>query len=579
MAELPSFARRFFEADETFTVIGAGEIGGKAAGLRRAREVLGGRPASLRFERLSIEVPTLTVIGTAVFQEFLVLNRLDPQELAARDDREIAHAFQSGDLPPAILGDLWALVREVRSPLAVRSSSRLEDALAHPFAGVYATKMTPNNQHDPESRFRRLTEAVKFVFASTFLEGARAYRAALGGAATGEAMAVIVQEVVGRRHGPRFYPDVSCVARSLNFYPFGPARPEDGMMSLALGLGKQIVDGGRCFTVSPRHPQAGPPFASTRAVLDETQASFWAVNMGPPPPHDPAAETEYLVLGTLDHAEQDGALGFAASTYDPTRDRIVPGLAAKGPRVLDFAPLRVWDELPWGAAVRGLLARFEDALGAPVELELAATFGDGGGRLGFLQVRPMPAGGDETAISDFELADPAAVVVSERALGHGALAGLRDVVFLKPSFDMRESRAAAQDLVEMNRTLLAEERPYLLIGFGRWGSSDPWLGVPVAWGQVAGARALVEASPAGRGIELSQGSHFFHNLLGLGVPYLQVAQGGADRIDWEFLLALPRVRETPRVIHAASNAALCVRVDGRHGRGLVLSPRGEADRG
>ncbi|HJS57089.1 MAG TPA: PEP/pyruvate-binding domain-containing protein [Vicinamibacteria bacterium] len=567
----PSFARRFFGAEETFTVVGSGEIGGKAAGLRRAREALLARPAGLRFECLPIEVPTLTVIGTAVFEEFLRLNRLDPAELATRDDREIAHAFQRGELPPTILGDLWALVREVRTPLAVRSSSLLEDALSHPFAGVYATKMTPNGQLDPEARFRRLTEAIKFVFASTFLESARAYRTALGGALR-EAMAVIVQEVVGRRHGPRFYPDVSCVARSLNFYPFGPARPEDGVMSLALGLGKQIVDGGRCFTVSPRHPRSGPPFASTRDVLDETQASFWAINVGPPPAYDPTAESEYLVGATLDQAEQDGALTFAASTYDPGRDRIVAGLAAKGPRVLDFAPLRLWEELPWNDAVAGLLAYFEDTLAGPVEIELAATLGaDRRGRLGFLQVRPVVASGAEAAISDEELKSPAAVVVSERALGNGAVTGLRDVVFLRPPFELRDSRAAARDLVEINRALLAEGRPYLLIGFGRWGSSDPWLGVPVEWGQVAGARALVEASPEGRGIELSQGSHFFHNLLGLGVPYLQVAGSGGGRIDWEYLLALPRVRETPRVIHARCGEALRVRADGRRGRGLVLA--------
>jgi hypothetical protein len=579
VAELASFARRFFDAEAAFTTLGSGEIGGKAAGLRRARELLLARPASLRFERLAIEVPALTVVGTAVFEEFLALNRLDPARLCERDDREIAHAFQKGELPPAILGDLWALVREVRSPLAVRSSSRLEDALAHPFAGVYATKMTPNHQLDPESRFRRLVEAIKLVFASTFLEGARAYRAALGGAAAREAMAVIVQEVVGRRHGPRFYPDVSCVARSLNFYPFGPARPEDGLMSVALGLGRQIVDGGRCFTVSPRHPAAGPPFASARAVLDETQTSFWAVNMGPAAAYDPVAETEYLLEGTLEQAEQDGALALAASTYDPARDRVVPGLAARGPRVIDFAPLRLWDELPWSAAVHGLLAHFEDALGAPVEIELAATFDGGRGRLGFLQVRPMSVLGADVAISDEELSSPAALVVSERTLGNGALAGLRDVVFLRPPFDMSQSRAAARDLVEVNRTLLAEGRPYLLVGFGRWGSSDPWLGVPVEWGQVAGARAFVEASPEGRGIELSQGSHFFHNLLGLGVPYLQVAPGRTGRIDWEYLLALPRRLETPRVIHAVCEAGLGVRVDGRRGRGLVLAPGDEGGRG
>lgn len=570
MADLPSFARRFFGGPETFTMLGSGEVGGKASGLRAALDALAERPPALRFERLAIEVPRLLVIGTGAFDEFLSLNRLESAAFAERDDREIAHAFQRGDLPPVILGDLWALVQEVRVPLAVRSSSRLEDALAHPFAGVYATKMTPNNQFDPESRFRRLIEAVKFVYASTFFEAARSYRASLGRADSDEKMAVLVQEIVGRRHGPRFYPDVSCVARSLNFYPFGPARPEDGVMSLALGLGKQIVDGGRCYTVSPRYPQVGPPFASPREALAETQVRFWAVNMGPPPAFDPIAETEYLVEAAIDEAEADDTLGWTASTYDPQRDRVTPGLAGRGPRVLDFAPLRLFDEIPWSAALRGLLQLFEERLGGAVEIELAATIADGAGRLGFLQVRPMAAAGDDASVDEDDLRRPDAVVASERALGHGTLLGLRDVVLVRPELDMRDSRAAARELAEINRELVAQGRPYLLVGVGRWGSADPWLGIPVEWGQVSGARAIVEAASPTRGIEMSQGSHFFHNLTGLGVPYLSVPEVGAGRIDWAYLLDLPREREMERVVHARSEGGLTVRADGRHGRAVVL---------
>jgi hypothetical protein len=577
MAELPSFDRRFLGGAETFTVLGSGEIGGKAAGLRGARGALVERPPALRFERLAIEVPTLTVIGTDVFDDFLALNRLAPESLAGRDDREVAHAFQRGELPPGILGDLWALVRELRVPLAVRSSSRLEDALAHPFAGVYATKMTPNNQLDPESRFRRLVEAVKFVYASTFFEAARSYRAALGRVDADEKMAVVVQEVVGRRHGPRFYPDVSCVARSFNFYPFGPAGPADGVMSLALGLGKQIVDGGRCYSVSPRHPQVGPPFSSPREALGETQARFWAVNMGSPPAFDPVAETEYLLEAGLDVAEQDETLRWTASTYDPQRDRIATGIGARGPRVLDFGPLRLFDELPWSAAVGGLLELFQERLGGPVEIELAATIEGGTARLGFLQVRPMAASGDDARVGEDELRRPDAVVASAGALGNGTLLGLRDVVLVKPDLEMRDSRAAAQELAQINGQLVAERCPYLLVGVGRWGSADPWLGIPVEWGQVSGARAIVEAASPRRSIEMSQGSHFFHNLLGLGVPYLSVPEPGPGRVDWEYLLGLPRRRETRHVVHAWCEEGLTVRSDGLHRRAVVL--RGEPARG
>ncbi len=578
--DLPRFDRRFFEGRETFTTIGSGALGGKAAGLLLAREALAARPGGLRFESLEISVPTLTVLATDAFDLLLERNRLRDLAGAEADDRRIAQAFQKAELPAEVVGDLWALVRGVHAPLAVRSSSLLEDAMEHPFAGVYATKMIPNDQYDPEVRFRKLVEAIRFVYASTFFREARAYQGAVGARPEQEKMAVIVQEVVGYRHGPRFYPEVSGVARSYNFYPTGHATPGEGVVDLALGLGKTIVDGGRTWTYSPAHPRAVPPFGSAGQMLELTQTEFWAVGMGQPPVYDPLTESEYLVRGDLGAAEEDGTLAHVASTYDPQSDRVSMGLGASGPRLLDFAPLLRLDDWPFNAAVRGLLDLFQERLGAPVEIELALTFPDGSGRparLGFLQVRPMSVSTRAVEVADEELAGPRTLLGSERSMGNGVIEGIRDVVYVKPgSFEARHTPAIAAELERFNRELVEAGRPYLLLGFGRWGSSDPWLGIPVNWSQIAGARVIVEAAVPAMNVEMSQGAHFFHNLLSFRVAYFSVPEYGAPAIDWDWLGRLPARRETGFVRHVETPEPLVVKVDGRTGRGAVLRAAGAA---
>lgn len=569
-SDVPAFGRRFSAGADAVTAIGAGALGGKASGLVFAHDVLRARGDALRFSELAIEVPLAAVLATDVFDAFVARNSLADVVAADPGDRELAVAFQRADLPAEVVGDLWELARQVKQPLAVRSSSLLEDALHHPLAGMYLTKMTPNNQHDPGSRFRLLVEAIKLVYASTFFRGAAAYRQALGPAAASEKMAVIVQEVVGRRHGPRFYPDLAAVARSFSFYPLAGTERDEGVVDLALGLGKTIVDGERCWTACPRRPGAVPPFASARDVLRHTQTALWSVNMGPPPPHDPVAETEYMTREPLGKAEQDGTLALAASTYDGASDRLRPGLGTTGTRVIDFAPLRLWEPLPFMPAVSGLLEVFQERAGSPVEIELALTHEDGRGRLGFLQVRPMAQGGERTALTQAALADPGVVVASARALGNGTVGPLHELVYVKRSaLDMARSRAVAREVAEANARLRAAGRPYLLLGFGRWGSADPWLGIPVTWDQVSAARVIVEASLPGRAVDMSQGAHFFHNLLALSVPYLSVPEDGTSRIEWAWIESLPRAHESEFVCQAAVPGGLVVDVDGFTGCGRI----------
>ncbi|HOX25020.1 MAG TPA: PEP/pyruvate-binding domain-containing protein [Candidatus Krumholzibacteria bacterium] len=568
---LPAFRRQLLDPVAGPTRIGAGALGGKASGLVALHEdVIHSLPPAATAEFV-IDVPRLVVVATDVFTSFIHDNGLADAEWSELSDRRIAGICQQAHLPPICLGDLRSLTETVHQPLAVRSSSLLEDALAHPFAGVYATKMIPNRRLDPDYRFGQLDSALKFVFASTFFAGARSYREAVGVADHPEAMAVVVQEVIGRRHGARFYPDISGVARSWNPYPMGRSRPEDGVVNLALGLGKQIVDGGLSWTYAPNRPQAPPPAAGPQDLLRNSQTTFWAVNMGPPPLPDPLREEEHLVQADLTAAEEDGVLPLLVSTFDGETGRLRPGVQGQGPRLLDFSPLLQHRLLPLNDVVRAVLAAAEAAAGQAVELEFAVTLAEGAPpRLGLLQMRPMAVAEGDVEVSEADLAAPDLLLASEHVLGNGTRDDLRDVVYLRPDvFDARHTPRIAAELETLNRGLVAAGRPYLLLGFGRWGSSDPWLGVPVTWPQIGGARVIVEATLPGLEPELSQGSHFFHNLIGLRILYLSVPHRGPRRIAWERLDRLPAIDDTGLVRHVRLDRPLSVRVDGRRGRGVV----------
>jgi hypothetical protein len=574
MLEVPRYARSFFDPASRLTRIGDGELGGKARGLVRARDVLAGH-APAPGSGFELDVPALVVLATGFFERFVESNGLGSLLEDGADDRHVADAFHAAPIPAELVGDLRALAAEVRVPLAVRSSSALEDALGQPFAGVYGTKMIPGDQPDPESRFRALVDAVKFVWASTWFDEARSYLAATTHRGERERMAVIVQEVVGERHGERYYPEISGVARSIGFYPVGGSRPEEGVGHLALGLGKTIVDGGVCWTFSPTRPRATAPFASARERMKATQTEFWSVRVGSAPPYDPMSEAEFLVRAGLGEAESDGALGLLASTYDPAADRLWPGVGRPGARVLDFAPVLVGGELPLAETVRFLLSACEDELGAPVEIEFALSLHPRRtARFGFLQVRPLFVSAEVVDLDAGERAAGRVVVVSEPALGNGRRR-LEDAVYVVPErFDPAATPQIALELESLNRSLLEQGRHCLLIGFGRWGSSDPWLGIPVRWDQISSAGAIVEASLPGMSKEPSQGSHFFHNLSSFAVLYLTVPASEEDAVDWALLAAQPEVAATEHLRHVRFSPPLEVAVDGRTRRGVVRLSEG-----
>jgi hypothetical protein len=564
------FRRDAFGPQAPFTVIGDGELGGKANGLASIRVALGERLGAGRLGGVEVTIPPLTVISTALFDFFMNGNDLAEIVAAELPDDRIAHAFLRAELPVELVGDLRALAGLTHRPLAVRSSSLLEDVAGQPLAGVYATKMVPNSHVDLDTRFRQLVEAVKLVWASTFFAQARAYRRVLAG--TDEKMAVIVQEMAGAPHGERFYPHVSGVVRSLNYYPSGPGRPEDGVAELALGLGKWIVDGEPAWSFSPTYPKAPPPFNDIGDLLKLTQTAFWAVNLGASP-YDPARETEHMLRCELAAAEEDDTLRLVASTYDPQSDRLVAGVGRQGARVIDFAPLLRHGLVPLADTVRAVTAACEDATSGPVEIELALTVDPRGlapARCAFLQVRSLVAPGESVEIAAAELDGPGVLAASEQALGNSVVTDIRDIVYLPPErFAPDRTATIAREIEEINAALVAVGRPYLLIGFGRWGTSDPWGGVPVKWAQISGARAIVETQLEGMRPTLSQGSHFFHNMTSFRVLYLCLPHGGRFTVDWAWLQAREVVRETAHVRHVRAAAPLRIAVDGRRGLGVI----------
>jgi hypothetical protein len=571
--ELLSFDRQFFTGREKFTRMGKGSIGGKAQGLLNIKDVV--ETVNLRSQpEVITNIPTLSVIATDYFDLFMEQNDLYDLALSELRDDQLARAFQKANLPVQLVGDLRALISQVHTPLAVRSSSMLEDAMFEPFASVYKTKMIPNNQLDTDTRFRKLVEAIKYIYASTFFKDAKKYIQATQHTTADEKMAVIIQEVVGIRKDDRFYPQISGVARSHNFYPTGLAKPQDGVVDLALGLGKMVVDEGIAWTYSPRYPQANPPYNTLSELLKQSQSKFWAIYMGEPFMYDPIKEVEYMRKYDLHVAEEDGSLTHIASTYKAQDDKIVIGIWEKGPRLLDFAPILKLNDVPLNGLIKSLLTKCEDELGCLVEIEFAATLNQRRGtpaRFGFLQVRPMVVSTEIVEVHPEDLAAENVLLASESALGNGAIETIRDIVYVKPeTFDVKHTQTIANEIERMNQKLVKSKNPYVLIGFGRWGSSDPSGGIPVNFAQISGAKVIVESTLPDMNFMLSQGSHFFHNITSFQVFYISLGHWDKYKIDWGWLNRQKTISETGFIRHVKLSSSLQIKIDGRASRGVII---------
>jgi hypothetical protein len=536
-------------------------------------ELLSRGELEARLPAVRVVVPPSAVVGTDVFDRFLAEGDLLGFALRETDDGRILERFLEAELPGDVLGDLATFVERVGYPVAVRSSSLLEDAHDLPAAGIYPTHMLPNVEPDPGLRLEQLARAIKNIYASTFYHEAKAYLDATPNRVEDEKMAVVIQQVVGRRHGRFVYPDMSGVARSLNFYRVGDLRVEDGIASVALGLGKTVVEGGRTVRFSPARPGLLPQLSGPADVVKNAQRDFWALDVTLDPGLSAIGSGANLVRLDLAAAEEHGSLGAVGSVYSPDNDALYDGLARSGVRLVTFAPILKHDLFPLAEALRVLLSIGQAGMSGPVEIEFAANVRpvDEAHELAFLQIRPMvihePSGPlDLGAVSDADC-----LVRSGQAMGSGRLDDIRDVVAVRPDgFDRSRTPEIAAEIEQRNASLLAAGRPYLLLGPGRWGTADRWLGIPVRWFQIAGARAIVETELEDLAVEPSQGTHFFHNLMSLGVGYFTVDARRGDRVDWPWLLAQPTADSGRWTSHYELAVPLSVRIDGRSGRGVVL---------
>ncbi len=567
-----------FQPNEAFFLqIGGGSLGGKARGLAFIRHILHQRRVAQKFPGIRIAVPPSLVLTTEVFDRFLSDNDLLDIAIHGTDDAEITRRFLAAPFPIALLENLLAFLEGVHYPLAVRSSSLLEDSQYQPFSGVYETFMLPNLHPDIQVRLEQLLEAIKLVYASTFSQHAKAYVRATPYRLEEEKMAVVIQKVVGAVHGNRFYPDFSGVVRSRNFYPVSPVTVEDGFAAVALGLGRAVVTGGKSLTFSPRHPRHLVQFSSVEDMLANSQTEFWALELNHPVHgEDPTADLREVSFG-LDVAEADGTLKMLCSTYSLDNHAVYDGLSQPGPRIVSFAPILKHGLFPLAGILDQLMQIGEHALGRPVEIEFAVRLPQSDREpadFGFLQLRPLvlSSEGEEVRMDDVE--PQQLVSQSGMVLGHGRLQDLRDVIVVDSHrFERARSREVAESVGYFNARLSEEGKPYLLIGVGRWGSADPWLGIPVAWDQISGARVIVESGFHDFRVAPSQGSHFFQNLTAFQIGYFTVnPDAGEGFVDWQWLSEQPAIEENGCVRRLQFAAPLVIVMNGKTSQGMIFKP-------
>ncbi len=570
---ISDFGSSQYDLDNSFVRMGNGSLGGKARGIAFLNDFLSKSGLNDRFPEVEIRTPHTFVVCSELFEEFIETNRLQRFAIDENDSAALARRFLKARLPKSLLDNLETLLDEVRYPLAVRSSSLLEDSQLLPFAGLYSTYMLANNQSTKRERLRHLTDAIKLIYASVFFLSPKEYVRNTSFRVEEEKMAVIIQQMVGRVYGERFYPVISGVAQSYNFYPYSHMSPDDGVVELALGLGTTIVDGGQVYRFSPRYPEMNPPYSSPVDFLKNTQSHFYALNL--------TAKTAITIdekfnLDSLplQSAEDDGTLFMVGSTFSAENNAVCDTLSIPGYRLVTFAHVLKYGTFPLAEILKQILAAGREAFGSHIEMEFAINLDSQKDRrpeFYLLQIRPMVVGREKAEISMEEFDITRAIVSSEHAMGNGIIEGVSDIVYLPPNlFDVAHSRRIAAEIGEVNKGLVQEGRSFVLIGFGRWATSDPWLGVPVEWHQMSNARLIVESHLGEFQVDPSLGSHFFHNLISLKMGYFHVGRRDeCNFIDFGQLDAMPALFQGSWVRHVRFPSPLQLIIDGRKGSGVV----------
>ena len=574
------FKRDRFDHYSNFARIGQGSLGGKGRGLAFIDSIIKKNPEFDNFEGVSVQIPRTVVLCTDIFDQFMKENKLYPIALSSCSDEEILQHFLAATLPRRLAYDFYALFDVIDGPLAIRSSSLLEDSHYQPFAGIYSTYMIPHLT-DKRAMLKQLSDAIKGVYASVFFTDSKAYMQATSNVIDQEKMAVIIQEVVGSTHDGYFYPSFSGVGRSLNYYPVNEERAEDGVCEIAVGLGKYIVDGGMALRFSPKHPRNVLQTSTLDLALRDTQTTFYAINESEAVEDFKVDDGFNITRLRVQDAAMQGHLKYMVSTYNPFDEMIVDNDMGRGRKVVTFANILSHEVFPLAKIADSMLHKGQLAMNRPVEIEFAGMIGSPEqmkkgekGHLYWLQIRPIV---DRKEMLDEEImhTEPDKVLLySTRALGHGMMDNITAVVFVKPeAFSMSNNLLIASEIEKINRNFTEKEENYILIGIGRWGSSDSALGIPVKWPHISAAKLIVELSVPGSYIEPSQGTHFFQNLTSFGVGYFTLDTGDKDTIfAGDYLAEMPAEYESDNVRIVRFAQPLTVAINGRSGQGIVLKP-------
>ena len=567
------FKRDRFDAYSHFARIGDGSLGGKGRGLAFLDNIIKTHPEFNEFEGVKVSIPKTVVLCTDVFDQFMDNNNLYQLALSDAPDEEILQAFIKAQLPDQFIDDFKTFFEAIRHPIAIRSSSLLEDSHYQPFAGIYSTYMIPYLE-DKDEMLRMLAAAIKSVYASVYFKDSKAYMTATRNVIDQEKMAVILQEVVGKQYGDHFYPNFSGVLRSINYYPLGYEKSEEGIASLALGLGKYIVDGGQTLRVSPYHPAQVLQTSDMEIALRQTQTQFYALDMKRVGVDFKVDDGFNILKLKVKDAENDGALNFIASTYD-ANDRVIrDGLYDGGRKIVSFNGVLRHGVFPLPELLKLSMHHGADSMRRPVEIEFACTLNDDRtGEFYLLQIRPIV---DSKQVLDQDIMaipDDECLLRSHNSLGHGVSDDIVDVVYVKTdeNFTASDNPVVAMEVERINKKFLADGKNYVLVGPGRWGSSDSWLGVPVKWPHISAAKLIVETTLKNYSVDPSQGTHFFQNLTSFGVGYFTIDENkGMGFFRKEILDAMPAVEETPHVRHVRFSKPLHIMMDGMKQEGLVI---------
>lgn len=564
-----------FDEYSNFARIGDGSLGGKGRGLAFMGAMVKRYP-KLETENFNTNIPKTVVICTDIFDEFMETNELLPIALSDADDETILKYFLRASLPASLIDDLMAFFDVVKSPIAVRSSSLLEDSHYQPFAGIYSTYMVPRME-DKYEMLRILSDAIKAVYASVFYRDSKAYMTATSNLIDQEKMAIVLQEVVGNRYNDHFYPTISGVARSLNFYPIGNEKAEDGIANIALGLGKYIVDGGQTLRFSPRHPHNILQMSTMDFALRETQTRFYALDLKNLAEQFSIDDSFNLRRLSLKEADADGSLKYIVSTYDPYDQIIRDGYYSGGRKILSFVNILQHDVFPLAKTLDDLLHIGQDEMGRPIEIEFAVNVDPNNhdkATFYLLQIRPIV---DNKEIMDEDLTqvkNEETLLSSTSVLGHGIVTDVQDIIYVKSgAFNSSNNQLIAYEIEKLNRRFTEEEKNYVLVGPGRWGSSDHWLGIPVKWPHISNARVIVECGLENYRVDPSQGTHFFQNLTSFGVGYFTINPFKGDGwFDEAYLNTLPAVEDTEYLRHVHFDKPIVIKMDGKKSLGVVLKP-------